>query len=1276
MTSHRIPLWSLVPRRLSLKTFSLVRPVAYLVIPALSAVVGLLPGEAEAALYRWTGAANGDTTWDKRTGNNVTNWDLNDGSIPDADDDVIFGVNNVTDQSLFVKLGTDRTVKSARFERNDSGTTLYKLDSSVPGQNTLSISESLTVERGEQEIHSNVQVLNSMTWEISNFNGTGFTDGYLTIFGELQGANDVVLTLSKGGSANSGSLELANSDASFLGTIANESIDLLMSNGALRNAYYQHLGTAGLFYFGGGTVSFGGLQFPGLEFPGTTLSIGSGGLEITHTSDRETPETIGKLNISGGGMRLRGAFHCDLSATGNDQIEVLNDLNLTDASLEIRGTLDYYEERVIATYGTRTGEFDISALPPGYSVRYEATQAVLVGISPDVLYVDEAATGTGTGHDWENAFTSLQDALTQARASIGEAGFNNEIWVAKGVYHPDATGVDRTASFELIDGVDIYGGFDGSESAIEERDLRTNVSVLSGDIDGDDTKDTNGVTLSADDIVDNNSYTVVFGRLVECVLDGFTISGGLANLTTGDGTRGSHGRGGAIFIDTNTIKTPTIKRCRLIGNFAQQGGALFTDSQGSVDIDSCDFRGNKSGGRGGACYLWQNQTMTTNSNFSGNYSGDDGGAIYDDVLTVGTTEYLNCTFTGNRSIDNGGAINLSIRNDNPNDPVMINTVIWDNLSETPGTANDSLNNSAAFSVFFSCVEHVDYTSASPSNFDGTNNANAPSFLTSVDPTSAPTAAGNPVPSKNDRIVNNGSDSSVNGLNEDVTGAPRISGVRVDIGAYENDQTAPVITLLGDLITNVELDDTATFVDPGFTAFDGHDGDLTGSVIVIGSVDMGSLTTDLLTYLVSDAAGNVASAGRSITKKDSIKPTITAPADIMDVEITSPDGAAVSLGTPTMEDNASAEPTPTNDAPNSFPLGTTNVSWTAQDASGNVSDADLQVVTVVDTSDPVFTSLPLPDVRAPYTGAPVSVTLTNPGVSDNGDASPAFSNNAPPTFPLGTTVVRWTVTDASGNSVSADQNVVVFDDTPPTITAPTNIAGLEGNTSITDPSDSSNQIGGYTGLDTGSPTNVTDDIDPTVTVTNDAPTIFPLGTTTVTWRAEDDAGNFTEVTQTVQVQDTTAPILTLIGEKVVQLDGGMEFSVPGVSVDEVCDTDLQVEVFPRLDVNSSDGVYLVTYNAMDESGNQANTVDRVVILGSFPAAHYVDETSDFSITTDRGAAGLSEGDIVTWNGPSGAVPDLIWAVNAHPNLLDAMPLQKCLVEARCKLVPELLMQEPR
>src|SRR5207249_9223845 len=67
----------------------------------------------------------------------------------------------------------------------------------------------------------------------------------------------------------------------------------------------------------------------------------------------------------------------------------------------------------------------------------------------------------------------------------------------------------------------------------------------------------------------------------------------------------------------------------------------------------------------------------------------------------------------------------------------------------------------------------------------------------------------------------------------------------------------------------------------------------------------------------------------------------------------------------------------------------------------------------------------------------NVTLGNPVTSDNCSVAAVISN-APASYPLGTHLVSWTVTDSSGDTCSCVQRVIVLDTTAPMITCPADL----------------------------------------------------------------------------------------------------------------------------------------------------------------------------------------------------------------------------------------------
>ena len=132
----------------------------------------------------------------------------------------------------------------------------------------------------------------------------------------------------------------------------------------------------------------------------------------------------------------------------------------------------------------------------------------------DIIYVDDTSLCyPGTGMSWRSAYVDLQDALERA-----DDGRGNQIWVAKGTYytHTKPGPSYYWISFELVDGVDVYGGFAGYETSLNQRNWIDNQTILEGDIDNDDESDTNWLVKAA--------YLSQ-----ETILDGFIIRNGFVS---------------------------------------------------------------------------------------------------------------------------------------------------------------------------------------------------------------------------------------------------------------------------------------------------------------------------------------------------------------------------------------------------------------------------------------------------------------------------------------------------------------------------------------------------------------------------------------------------------------------------------------------------------------------------------------------------------------------------------------------------------------------------
>ncbi len=250
-----------------------------------------------------------------------------------------------------------------------------------------------------------------------------------------------------------------------------------------------------------------------------------------------------------------------------------------------------------------------------------------------------------------------------------------------------------------------------------------------------------------------------------------------------------------------------------------------------------------------------------------------------------------------------------------------------------------------------------------------------------------------------------------------------------------------------------------------TADDLEDGDLSGSIgwssDIDGSIGNGasisvdtlSLGSHIISAQVADSASNTGSHSITvdIQAPDTTPPTITAPADVT-VEATAP-LTPVNPGTPTVSDDTDLSPTVSVDNNGPFPVGSTVVTWTATDGSGNSASAT-QTVTVTDTTAPVITVLgsdpATVDVGSVYSDAGATAT----DIVD-GDLTPSITSTGLPidTSQPGSFLVTYSVSDTAGNNAQATRTVNVIDaGNPLTVTSvspnPVTVAQLKSGLSLT------------------------------------------------------------------------------------------------------------------------------------------------------------------------------------------------------------------------------------
>lgn len=406
--------------------------------------------------------------------------------------------------------------------------------------------------------------------------------------------------------------------------------------------------------------------------------------------------------------------------------------------------------------------------------------------------------GTGDGLSWDNA-TTLTAALNAAQAGdqIWVQGFD-KITEAGQLY----TVPDQAVSFSVKSGVQLYGGFKGDETSINDRETLGKPyqmkyrSVLSGDLNNDDEVDNTNLIFPANTTRTDNVTHVLSVNMdpasgsnnntYPTVINGFTIAGGHAD--------GTDEKGGGIYIsgDNTGGGNFRIERCFLFNNYATQGGAVYVDAavknvnNGESLINQCVVYNNAASERsavvneGGGIYLAGEATVVNSSIFNNKNGG---------LRISSGSKVVNSTIARNT----GAGVDMT---ETPSGTNVYNSIIWGNtflsVENQPGFKNSAFHEVTVTDADAGTddngnvyVAKENRESASGPMFD------APSVKTSYDrdfnwrQTAYPLWSWNVL--EGSVMIDKGNgDFYVSGTygNEDMAGKPRISGTSIGIGAYE------------------------------------------------------------------------------------------------------------------------------------------------------------------------------------------------------------------------------------------------------------------------------------------------------------------------------------------------------------------------------------------------------------------------------------------------------------------------------------------------------------
>jgi parallel beta-helix repeat protein len=332
------------------------------------------------------------------------------------------------------------------------------------------------------------------------------------------------------------------------------------------------------------------------------------------------------------------------------------------------------------------------------------------------------------GSSWANAKRRIQPAIDLTAATGGE------VWVAKGTY---------TGSISLPVGVQLYGGFAGTESARGQRNWTANETILDGNRSG------SVVSISGSQ-----------GR--DTVLDGFTV-------TDGSGTQyeTSFNVGGGLYCYG---ASPTISHNTFIANAASgngYGGAGAFVVGASPLFSANVFRENVSSRDGGGLYLRGSNAIVQDCLFLKNSAAYRGGGVM--VYEGGSPTLANCTIVANTAANGHGG---GMWDYNGCTPTVVNTIVAYNDS---GIRQDSADARLRNCDVFGNTAY-DYSNiGDPTGIDG-NIMKDPLFVARATDDYHISAAS--------PCVDAGDDTQVAAGSTDLGGSPRLNGVHVDIGAYE------------------------------------------------------------------------------------------------------------------------------------------------------------------------------------------------------------------------------------------------------------------------------------------------------------------------------------------------------------------------------------------------------------------------------------------------------------------------------------------------------------
>jgi choice-of-anchor B domain-containing protein len=414
----------------------------------------------------------------------------------------------------------------------------------------------------------------------------------------------------------------------------------------------------------------------------------------------------------------------------------------------------------------------------------------------------------------------------------------------------------------------------------------------------------------------------------------------------------------------------------------------------------------------------------------------------------------------------------------------------------------------------------------------------------------------------------------------------------------NDTEAPIISCPDNITVSNDPGQCGAIVTFDATASDNCGVSISyqpasGSFFTVGNT--------IVTATATDSAGNTSTCTFELTVNDTEAPLVSCSDDITVSNDPGQCGAIVSFeATATDNCGASISYQPASDS--FFSVGTTIVTATATDSSGNTSTCTFEII-VNDTETPII-SCPVDITVSNDPGQCGAIVIFEATATDNCGATVSYEPASGSFFTVGNTIVTATATDSAGNTSTCTFEIIVNDTETPIISCPVDI------TVSNDP--------GQCGAIVIFEATATDNCGASINYQPASGSFFTVGTTIVIATATDSAGNTSTCTFELTVNDTEAPIISCPDDITVSNDPGQCGAIISFTATATDNCGASMSYQPASGSFFSVGTTIVTATATDSAGNTSTCTFGVTVNDT--EAPIISCPDDITVSNDPGQCG--------------------------------------------------------